>query len=71
MVVLKKELVERFRRNEALAKMEFYRLVATNHITGKRMLLGEPVSLCAAKRVAKAMGVKVQSIIQSWVEIAC
>ena len=66
MVTIKCDLIKQYRRSHALSMAEFYAKAPIHFITGANMLRGKPVSLVTAKKVAAAMGVDVQELIQSW-----
>jgi len=68
LVIVDVTRAEAFRKKQALGKTGFYDAVGVFPRTGAKLLNGKPVSLKVAKRLAKAIGVKVQSIIEGWVE---
>ncbi|MCK5617238.1 hypothetical protein KAR91_86035 [Candidatus Pacearchaeota archaeon] len=67
-VILDAEAIVAYRRKHAFGKIEFYKKMNVSTLTGMKILTGEYVGLAAAKKVAKAMGVDVTSLIKSWVE---
>jgi len=69
LVFIRTELVERFRKRRVVGKEGLYSLLGVHARTGKRILEGRSVNLNTAQKVAIALGLKVQNIITSWVEI--
>ena len=68
LVTIKRDLIEKYRRANALSKGEFFAKCPIHFPTGTKMLRGEPVSLVTAKKVALVMGVDVQELIRAWVD---
>lgn len=65
-VIVDAGAVEMFRKAEALSKVALYGRLGINGWTGQKVLNGQPVSLAIAKKVAAAMGVEIQQLIESW-----
>ena len=68
LVFIKTEIVEKFRKKKAVGKDGLYSLLGVHARTGKNILEGKPVNLSTAKKVANAIGLKVQSIIKDWAD---
>lgn len=66
LVILDCDAIEKFRRKNALGKVELYQKFNVHGHTGANILQGKPVSLTVAKKVAAIMGVKLTKLIQSW-----
>ena len=68
MVIVKAELIEKYRRENALNKVELAAKFSIHGATSSNALAGEPVNLSIAKKIAKAMGIPAQDLIEKWVE---
>lgn len=68
LVFIKVECVEKFRKANAVGKEGLYSLIGVHAFTGKKILEGKSVNLATAKKVASAIGIEVQGVIQGWVE---
>jgi len=68
LVFIKAELVEKYRKKKAVGKEGLYSLLGVHAFTGKKILEGKAVNLATAKKVASAIGIEIQGLIQGWAE---
>lgn len=69
-VILRSKVIGKYRRQNAISRVQFCGVVGVHYTTGQRMMNDKPVSLGIAQKVAGIIDVKIQDIIESWVDQA-
>ena len=65
-VILDSDKIETFRREHAYGKGKLCKVLLINPATGLKILTGKTITLTTARRISEAMGIHVQSLIESW-----
>ena len=65
-VVVKFDLLEKFRKANSLSRFRLFSIIRVHPQTGKKLMDGETVSILTAARVAEAIGVEVENLIERW-----
>jgi len=65
-VIVELGLIEKFRKERALSRVQLYKKLSIHFLTGAKMFRGQPISLVTAKKVASALRVPAAEIIARW-----
>lgn len=67
MVIVRAELLEKFRKANRVSYFGLFSILRVNPLTGNRLMGGIAVSVRTAERVATAIGAEVENLIERWV----
>lgn len=68
MVIVRADLIEKFRKANVLSRFRLFSILRVNPLTGNKLMAGVAVSLLTAERVATAIGVDVENLIERWID---
>lgn len=67
MVVVKSDLVEKFRKTRMLSRFRLFHALQVAPRTGQKLITGKPVSVAIAQKAATLIGVGLAELIERWV----